>query len=92
MKDPQMSDQLLLDQPQLMGVESLELDTVNLRMVASHPARQAVRGRPAAAADGGPRRWPGPASPADRPRSTSPVGQPRGPRGAEALISQRAQR
>ena len=40
---------LLLDAPQLMGVESIELDTVNLRMVARTLARQAVRGGPSAA-------------------------------------------
>ncbi len=45
MKDPAMSD-LLLDQPQLMGVESLELDTVNLRMVArTLPGKQFEVGR-----------------------------------------------
>ncbi|KRD14242.1 mechanosensitive ion channel protein MscS [Mycobacterium sp. Root265] len=45
MKDPAMSE-LLLDQPQLMGVESLELDTVNLRMVArTLPGKQFEVGR-----------------------------------------------
>lgn len=45
MKDPVMSE-LLLDQPQLMGVESLELDTVNLRMVArTLPGKQFEVGR-----------------------------------------------
>ncbi|MGW0157753.1 mechanosensitive ion channel family protein [Mycobacterium sp. NPDC003323] len=45
MKDPEMSD-LLLDQPQLMGVESIELDTVNLRMVArTLPGKQFEVGR-----------------------------------------------
>ncbi|WP_395307560.1 mechanosensitive ion channel family protein [Mycobacterium sp. AMU20-3851] len=45
MKNPQMSD-LLLDQPQLMGVETLELDTVNLRMVArTLPGKQFEVGR-----------------------------------------------
>ena len=45
MKNPQMND-LLLDQPQLMGVESLELDTVNLRMVArTLPGKQFEVGR-----------------------------------------------
>ncbi len=45
MKNPQMSE-LLLDQPQLMGVESLELDTVNLRMVArTLPGKQFEVGR-----------------------------------------------
>ncbi len=37
---------LLLDQPQLMGVESIELDTVNLRMVArTLPGKQFEVGR-----------------------------------------------
>lgn len=45
MKNPAMSD-LLLDAPQLMGVESLELDTVNLRMVArTLPGKQFEVGR-----------------------------------------------
>lgn len=45
MKNPAMSE-LLLDQPQLMGVESLELDTVNLRMVArTLPGKQFEVGR-----------------------------------------------
>lgn len=45
MKDPAMKE-LLLDQPQLMGVESLELDTVNLRMVArTLPGKQFEVGR-----------------------------------------------
>lgn len=45
MKNPQMND-LLLDQPQLMGVESLQLDTVNLRMVArTLPGKQFEVGR-----------------------------------------------
>ncbi|AHC24825.1 MULTISPECIES: mechanosensitive ion channel family protein [Mycobacteriaceae] len=45
MKDPHMSE-LLLDRPQLMGVESLELDTVNLRMVArTLPGKQFEVGR-----------------------------------------------
>ena len=43
--DPQMAD-LLLDAPQLMGVESIELDTVNLRMVArTLPGKQFEVGR-----------------------------------------------
>lgn len=43
--DPQMKD-LLLDAPQLMGVESIELDTVNLRMVArTLPGKQFEVGR-----------------------------------------------
>ena len=45
MEDPSLSA-LLLDAPQLMGVESIELDTVNLRMVARTLAGQAVRGGP----------------------------------------------
>jgi moderate conductance mechanosensitive channel len=37
---------LLLDEPQLMGVESIELDTVNLRMVArTLPGKQFEVGR-----------------------------------------------
>ncbi|MCP9274571.1 mechanosensitive ion channel family protein [Mycolicibacterium arenosum] len=45
MDDPQMSA-LLLDAPQLMGVESIELDTVNLRMVArTLPGKQFEVGR-----------------------------------------------
>lgn len=37
---------LLLDTPQLMGVESIELDTVNLRMVArTLPGKQFEVGR-----------------------------------------------
>jgi small conductance mechanosensitive channel len=37
---------LLLDKPQLMGVESIELDTVNLRMVArTLPGKQFEVGR-----------------------------------------------
>jgi moderate conductance mechanosensitive channel len=45
MKNPAMSE-LLLDQPQLMGVETLELDTVNLRMVArTLPGKQFEVGR-----------------------------------------------
>ncbi len=44
-KDPEMKD-LLLDPPQLMGVESIELDTVNLRMVArTLPGKQFEVGR-----------------------------------------------
>jgi moderate conductance mechanosensitive channel len=43
--DPALKD-LLLDAPQLMGVESIELDTVNLRMVArTLPGRQYEVGR-----------------------------------------------
>jgi small conductance mechanosensitive channel len=43
--DPQLKD-LLLDAPQLMGVESIELDTVNLRMVArTLPGKQFEVGR-----------------------------------------------
>jgi small-conductance mechanosensitive channel len=45
MEDKQMSA-LLLDSPQLMGVESIELDTVNLRMVArTLPGKQFEVGR-----------------------------------------------
>ncbi|MGK2865210.1 MAG: mechanosensitive ion channel family protein [Mycobacterium sp.] len=45
MTDPNMKD-LLLDQPQLMGVESIELDTVNLRLVArTLPGKQFEVGR-----------------------------------------------
>jgi small conductance mechanosensitive channel len=44
-EDPALKD-LLLDAPQLMGVESIELDTVNLRMVArTLPGRQYEVGR-----------------------------------------------
>ena len=44
-KDPQLQD-LLLDAPQLMGVESIELDTVTLRMVArTLPGKQFEVGR-----------------------------------------------
>ncbi|MGI9124244.1 MAG: mechanosensitive ion channel family protein [Mycobacterium sp.] len=43
--DPRLKN-LLLDKPQLMGVESIELDTVNLRMVArSLPGKQFEVGR-----------------------------------------------
>lgn len=43
--DPALTD-LLLDAPQLMGVESIELDTVNLRMVArTLPGKQYEVGR-----------------------------------------------
>ena len=43
--DPELKD-LLLDAPQLMGVESIELDTVNLRMVArTLPGKQFEVGR-----------------------------------------------
>lgn len=43
--DPQLRD-LLLDKPQLMGVESIEVDTVNLRMVArTLPGKQFEVGR-----------------------------------------------
>jgi moderate conductance mechanosensitive channel len=45
MDDPSLSA-LLLDAPQLMGVESIELDTVNLRMVArTLPGKQFEVGR-----------------------------------------------
>lgn len=45
MADPQLHE-LLLDAPQLMGVESIELDTVNLRMVArTLPGKQFEVGR-----------------------------------------------
>jgi small-conductance mechanosensitive channel len=45
MEDPGLSP-LLLDAPQLMGVESIELDTVNLRMVArTLPGKQFEVGR-----------------------------------------------
>lgn len=45
MEDPSLSA-LLLDAPQLMGVESIELDTVNLRMVArTLPGKQFEVGR-----------------------------------------------
>jgi moderate conductance mechanosensitive channel len=45
MQDPSL-DALLLDAPQLMGVESIELDTVNLRMVArTLPGKQFEVGR-----------------------------------------------
>ncbi|OBK74342.1 mechanosensitive ion channel family protein [Mycobacterium sp. 1274761.0] len=44
-EDPTLKD-LLLDAPQLMGVESIELDTVNLRMVArTLPGKQYEVGR-----------------------------------------------
>jgi len=43
--DPDLRD-LLLDKPQLMGVESIEVDTVNLRMVArTLPGKQFEVGR-----------------------------------------------
>lgn len=43
--DPTLED-LLLDKPQLMGVESIQLDTVNLRMVArTLPGKQFEVGR-----------------------------------------------
>ena len=43
--DPELRD-LLLDKPKLMGVESIELDTVNLRMVArTLPGKQFEVGR-----------------------------------------------
>ena len=43
--DPSLKD-LLLDAPQLMGVESIELNTVNLRMVArTLPGKQYEVGR-----------------------------------------------
>jgi small conductance mechanosensitive channel len=43
--DPSLKD-LLLDAPQLMGVESIEVDTVNLRMVArTLPGKQFEVGR-----------------------------------------------
>ena len=45
MEDASSKD-LLLDAPQLMGVESIELDTVNLRMVArTLPGKQFEVGR-----------------------------------------------
>ena len=45
MNDPQMRE-LLLDKPQLMGEESIQVDTVNLRMVArSLPGKQFEVGR-----------------------------------------------
>ncbi|HEX2283283.1 MAG TPA: mechanosensitive ion channel family protein [Mycobacterium sp.] len=45
MTDDSLAD-LLLDEPQLMGVESIELDTVNLRMVArTLPGKQFEVGR-----------------------------------------------
>ncbi len=45
MEDPSLQA-LLLDKPQLMGVESIELDTVNLRMVArTLPGKQFEVGR-----------------------------------------------
>lgn len=45
MQDPELAD-LLLDAPQLMGVESIELDTVNLRMVSrTLPGKQFEVGR-----------------------------------------------
>jgi moderate conductance mechanosensitive channel len=44
-EDPELKD-LLLDKPQLMGVESIEVDTVNLRMVArTLPGKQFEAGR-----------------------------------------------
>jgi small-conductance mechanosensitive channel len=44
-EDPALKD-LLLDAPQMMGVESIELDTVNLRMVArTLPGKQYEVGR-----------------------------------------------
>jgi len=44
-EDPALKD-LLLDEPQLMGVESIEVDTVNLRMVArTLPGKQYEVGR-----------------------------------------------
>jgi small conductance mechanosensitive channel len=43
--DPQLRD-LLLDKPQVMGVESIEVETVNLRMVArTLPGKQFEVGR-----------------------------------------------
>ena len=48
------SSDLLLDKPQLMGVESIELDTVNLRMVArTLPGKQFEVGRRLRHAGGG---------------------------------------
>jgi small conductance mechanosensitive channel len=45
MENPKLSE-LLLDAPQMMGVESIELDTVNLRMVArTLPGKQFEVGR-----------------------------------------------
>ena len=45
MQDPQCKD-LLLDEPSLMGVESIELENVNLRMVArTLPGKQFEAGR-----------------------------------------------
>ena len=44
-EDPGLNE-LLLDKPKLMGVESIELDTVNLRMVArTLPGKQFEVGR-----------------------------------------------
>ncbi len=44
-EDPALRD-LLLDAPQMMGVESIELDTMNLRMVArTLPGKQFEVGR-----------------------------------------------
>ena len=46
MEDDEPAADLLLDAPQLMGVESIELDTVNLRMVArTLPGKQFEVGR-----------------------------------------------
>jgi small conductance mechanosensitive channel len=45
MDDPEMKE-LLLDAPQLMGVETIELDTVNMRIVArTLPGKQFEVGR-----------------------------------------------
>ena len=45
-KDDTLLSRLLLDAPQLMGVESIEVDTVNLRMVArTLPGKQFEVGR-----------------------------------------------
>jgi small conductance mechanosensitive channel len=45
MRDARLPD-LLLDEPQVMGVESIERDTVNLRMVArTLPGKQFEVGR-----------------------------------------------
>ena len=44
MKDDGLPD-LLLDEPQVMGVESIERDTVNLRMVQTLPGKQFEVGR-----------------------------------------------
>ena len=82
-EDPFLKD-LLLDKPQLMGVESIEVDTVNLRMVArTLPGKQFEVGRRLRLLVVGTLTRAGIVTPADNPPAVGAIVHPATTAGAE---------